>query len=314
MKQNGVKLSATTPAKLRGAGLSLPVVSGELEAAKSRAAIEMEGSLMFASAGKHVAFTHIVLDSAKLSPLIAKVGGGQLKVARAIGLTTHRSGFGIGVKVKALKLSAKVAERLDKRLHLHVLLEGNQPLGTISSVGQPTSVAVKAAGKATFTPSAAILARFKSLFIDLNPVSPAQLFAGPYLTLPIIGGPIAPDASSGTLRCSGDLELLQQGGGQIFLHELWAEIDAGAGSVEINAQPSPPYPGKQPRGPLTILSLAGAATSSNPGAETVAVNGASLALSPRAPPSLTKSSPKANRSSSPVTPSAPSPSRPRASR
>jgi hypothetical protein len=278
LKKNGVKLSAAKPATV-GASLSLPVVGGELEASAPRAAIEMEGSLKFSTAAKAVAFTDFALDSAKHSPLLAKVGGGQLKVAAASGLTTKLEGFGVGVKVKALSLSAKVAERLNKRLHLGTALRAGQLLGSITSVAQPSSVAIKATGRATFYPSSEILAKLKSLFVDLNPVSPVELLAGPYFTLPIIGGTIAPNASSGTLQSGGEIELLQQGGGQIFLHELWAEIGTGVGSVEVNAQPSPPYPGKQPRGPLATLSLAAAATSSNPAAETVTVTGATLALS-----------------------------------
>jgi hypothetical protein len=80
-------------------------------------------------------------------------------------------------------------------------------------------------------PDPALLEKLADLFVSLNPIAP--------------GGALSPDASLGTLRTGGAIELLQQSGGQLFEHELWLDIGARSASSEQEVRPSPPYAGKQ---------------------------------------------------------------------
>jgi hypothetical protein len=278
LSANGVTLSAAAPAVRKGAKFTLPATGGEFDPTTGKGAIEAAGALVFASQRKKVPLRSIVVK-ANRAPLTAKVGGGQLKVATAASVAVKREGFGERLTAEQLRLSAKAATRLNKKLRPEMPFAANQAIGTLQSKTQPTTVTVLAQNRATLTPTADFLAKLKSLFVSLNPIAPAELGPGPVLSLPIISGSqIAPDGSQGTLRTGGELELLQLGGGQVFWHEQWLEPAASADSAEADLQPSPPYAGKQARAPVLSLSLAGAQISSDPGARTVTITGAPLTL------------------------------------
>src|SRR5262249_48121185 len=82
LKKNGVKVSAKKGAKLKGGTLTLPVTGGEMDPLNGKGTIDHEGVLVFKSAKGSVPFKNLTLK-AKKTPLIAKVGGSQLKVAKA---------------------------------------------------------------------------------------------------------------------------------------------------------------------------------------------------------------------------------------
>jgi len=236
---------------------------------------ELEGGLKLQSAGKHLPLNHLMVKT-KRTPLFAKVGGGQLKIASASKLSFARQGFGSRFTAQKLKLTAKLAERLNKRLDLKGTFSEGQPLGTLISRTDPATATVLAANKATLVLDPETLAKLNALFVSVNPIFPAE-HTGSTFSFPIVvGGAIAPNASAGTLRTGGDLELLQLGGGQIFQHEFWLDLGAKSDSAEVNVQPSPPYPGKQGR--IGVLDLGAATVSSDPRARTITVSGAPLTL------------------------------------
>ena len=214
--------------------------------------------------------------SQKHAPFSAKFGGGQLKVASTTKLVVSREGFGDRVKVSTLKLSAKVATRLNKKLRLKNVFESGQPIGTTVTRANPQTAAVAESGKASFVFDPSTAAKLQSLFVAINPVFQAE-HPGPF-TLPIFTGTISPTASEGTIQTLGSIELVQIGGGQVFLREAWVELSTGAYSVELELAPSPPYPGKQGRVPVAALSLAGAGVSADPRARTVGVTNASVTM------------------------------------
>jgi hypothetical protein len=112
--------------------------------------------------------------------------------------------------------------------------------------------------------------------VSLNPVFPAE-HEGAAFSFPIIrGGQIAPDASQGTLRTGGEVELLQLGGGQVLWHEPWLDLGARQLTVEPNVLPSPPFAGKGLRAP--IASLGQGAVSADPAKRTISLQGVPLTL------------------------------------
>jgi hypothetical protein len=277
LKENEVKLSAIEGAKLKAGTATFPVSGGKFDPTTSNGFIEHAGALFFKAGAKKVPLTSLQLKTTqKHAPFSAKFGGGQLKMASAKSLAISREGFGDKIKVSTLKLSAKVATRLDKKLRLKGVFKAGQLIGSAVTKANPQTLAVQGSGKASFSLDPATAAKLQSLFVAVNPISPAE-HPGPF-TLPIFTGTISPDASLGSVDTSGAIEFLQIGGGQVFLREAWAELGAKAYSVELELDPSPPYPGKQGRVTVAGLSLAGASVSSSPSARTITVANATLTM------------------------------------
>ena len=177
-----------------------------------------------------------------------------------------------------LRLSAKAATRLDKRLDT-AAFEENQPLGALTVLAQPAKVAIEPVGRVTLVPTPEMQSKLSAHFVSLNPISPAELAPGFVFTLPISpGSALAPSGRSGVLRTVGALEALQQSGGQIFWQESWSDLGSGVVSAEENVQPAPPFAGKEGRIDAFGLNLESAQVKSDARARTISVAGATLFL------------------------------------
>ena len=276
LRKEGIKLSAKAPAKLKAGVLILPVVGGKEDPTTGKGEVEHEGSLVFAKGNRKLPLREIELK-AKKTPLFAKVGGSQLKVASTKKLVSQRQGFGQSFKAKTLLLTQKVATRLNKKLRTGRLFAEGMALGALQSSTAPQRVAILPQGQGTITPDPAILAKFKSLFVSLNPISPAELQPGPVLKFPIaVGGQISPDASEGTLRLAGAIELLQLGAGQVFHKEYWLDLGAKSDSAEVDVEPTPAFPGKLGR--VGVFDIGVGSVSSDPKSRAINVAGAPLTL------------------------------------
>lgn len=279
LKRAGVSLRATAPVKQSGTGFTFPVSAGRLDPLQGRGHVDHLGSIVFVAGGRRLPLKSLTLKTTQRnSPLTAKFGGGQLKLASRAQMTTARDGFGLRVTVRSIRLSAKVATRLDKKLDLRGVFKQGQPFGRSVTVASPATVAVLPSGRATLAPAPAFLAKLKAQFVSLNSVFPAELSPGPVLSFPIIaGGAIAPDASSGTLRLGGGLEFLKLGVGQVFWQEPWLDLGAAAGSAEVDVEPAPAFPGKLGR--VGIFDFGSVAASSDPASRTITLTGLPLTLS-----------------------------------
>lgn len=277
-KAQGVKVVAKAPAKLRGNAVVLPVFGGSLDPTIANGVVETEGTLLFESGNRKVPLRKIEVKTKK-TPLFAKVGGGQLKIAAAKGLSSKREGFDFSFAAKGLALTQKVATRLNKKLRTKDFFHQGQLIGSLKTQTRPKTVAILPKGQATLVPDPAILAKFKGLFVSLNPISPAELSAGPVFHLPIAGGgQLAPDGSEGTLRTAGAIEALQLGAGQVFQREYWFDLGAKSTAAEVDVEPTPAFPGKLGQIGVFGIDMSKAAISSNPGARTISVSGAPLTL------------------------------------
>jgi hypothetical protein len=283
LKRNGVKLSATAPAKRKGHAFTLPVSGGNLDPTLGIGEIDAEGTLVFQDARGRVPLRNLTVKT-KHTPLLAKVGGGQLKVATSSKTSSARDGFGSDFSAKALALTAKVATRLNKKLRPQAPFEEGQALGTLVAKAQPVLITVLEANRATLAFDPSFLAKLESRFVSLNPIFPAEQSGGTF-TFPVaVGGAIAPDGSEGTLRTAGSVELLQLGAGQVFWKELWLDLGARSDSAEVDVEPTPAFPGKLGR--VGVFDLGATAPASDPKARTVSVSGAALSLSAAAAATL----------------------------
>jgi len=280
LKANKVELSAVAPAKLRGGVVSFPVSGGKFDPTAARGFVEHEGSLTFKAGPRSVPVRDLQLKTtSKRTPLSAKVGGSQLKLAQAKSLSITRQGFGDKVKAQSLTLSAKLATRLAKKLRLRGVFKEGLPLGQTLTTANPETIALLAKNKVELTLAPTFAAKLASLFVAVNPIFGAEHPAGPLYTLPIAGGTIAPDASLGTLQSEGSLEFIQLGGGQVFWAEVWLDLAAHTFSPELNTQPAPPFAGKVGRQSAAALTL-GPPALDDSRARTVTLAGASLAMDP----------------------------------
>jgi hypothetical protein len=276
LKANGVKLKAGGGATFKAGVATFPVSGGKLEPVTVVGSVEHEGVLVFQAGGHSLPLKSLTLKTTQAhSPLTAKFGGGQLKIATGATLTSKRSGFGVSSKVTQIKLSAKLAERLDRKLGLRGVFKEDQLLGSSVTVAEPETVTVKEGGRAELTLAPEFAAKLSALFVAVNPIFPAEHLGAPF-TLRVTDGQIATDASSGTLETAGSLELIQQDGGQAFIRELAPELGLGTTRSEYQFIPSPAAPGPTVTGPL--LGLGAGSVTSEPKARTIAVAGAPLPL------------------------------------
>jgi hypothetical protein len=276
LKANVVTVKGTTGATYKAGVATFPVSGGKLEPADVVGSIEHEGVLVFAAGAHTLPLKSLVLKTTrKSSPLSAKFGGGQLKLAASSKLNSTRQGFGVASRVTQIKLSAKAATRLDKKLGLKGVFAEGQLLGSSITNAQPETVTIKEGGRAELALAPEFASKLSALFVAVNPVFPAEHLGTPF-TLRIIDGQIAPDASSGTLETAGALELIQQDGGQAFFRELAPELGLSSTRSEYQFIGSPTAPGPTVTGPL--LGLGPGTLVSEPKARTIAVSGVPLPL------------------------------------
>jgi hypothetical protein len=278
LKSDGIRVSAAAPARVNKGTVLLPVSAGLMDPTLGKSSIEAEGSFAFQSARKRVPF-RAVKTKTKHSPLIAKVGGSQLKIATAGRLAAGRTGFDAKFSARSLRLTAKVATRLNKKLRpLHPFVAG-QLVGSMVTNANPQTVTVLPEGKVSMELQPDFIAKLNSLLISVNPIFPAE-HSGSLFTVPVIpGGTLAPAANGGTLKTGGDLEFLQlHSNTQIFMHELWFDFALRMQTGEIDIEPSPPYRGKLGR--VSIFDLSGGSVSTDAGARTIGVSDAQLLMQP----------------------------------
>lgn len=275
LERAGVSVTAEAGASKRGRALVLPVTGGDLDPTLGRGEVEQQGRVVFSSPRRRLAVRKLVVKTTH-APLVARVGGSQLKLATSAATRSRRRGFGTVFRAGELRLTQKVATRLNKKLRPRQQFGAGQPIGTLVTEAQPQVASIAPIGRATLVFDPAFVAKLDRHFVSLNPVFPAE-HVGATFTLPIVaGGSLAPDASAGTLRTGGEIEFLQLGAGQVFWHELWFDVGLHTALAEVDVEPTPAFPGKL--GQVPVLSLAGGVGASNPGARTIALEGVPLTL------------------------------------
>ena len=281
LEAHGTELLATSGATRHGRTYALPVSGGILDPSTEKGEIDQSGSLVFTRGARRLPLRELVVKTNR-TPLIAKVGGGQLKLATSSKRGFVRQGFGATFTAKGLRLTAKLATRLAKKLRLPGVFEAGQLLGTLRAEAEPLTVAVLSMGHATLTPDPTFITKLDSLFVSLNPIAPAERSAGPVFSFPFTpSGTIAPDGHSGQIRLGGGVEYLQLGAGQVFWHEPWLEPATATTLTDVDLEPTPTFPGKLGQISIAGIDLATATITSDQSARTVSLGGVSLTISPQ---------------------------------
>lgn len=271
-----VQIGVKGGGRRRGEKIVLTAGSGSFDPALGAGTVQASGTLVFVAGKRTLPFREVTFES-KSAPLTAKVGGGRLKIATGARVQGRRDGFGVTFSAGALRLSAKAASRLNKKLRLGRSLRAGEPIGTIKATARPETVHLREEGRMQLALDPAFMAELDELFVSLNPIAPAELTQGPVLSFPI--GPestLAPNASLGTLKLAGQAELLQLGSAQMFWREVWLQPTAAL-LAETETLPSPPHPGKAPQSPLLSLQ-APASLTSDPASRRITVAGQVVSL------------------------------------
>jgi hypothetical protein len=269
LNKGRIKLSAKGGAKRKGRKLLLPVTSGNLDPTQGAGEIGSQGALLFRSGNRKLPLRQL-RARIKRDTLIAKVGGSQLKVASSAKRSTRRAGFGTKYVAKKLKLTAKVATRLNKKLRPRQPFKAGQLVGNLVSNAQPSLATILDQGRASITLDPSFASKMDSLFVSINPIFPAE-HPGAFTFPIVLNGSLAPDGSQGTLRTGGALEFLQLGAGQVFQAELWLDMGTRSDSAEVDVEPTPAFPGKLGR--VGAYDLGVAQVASDPQTRTISVTG-----------------------------------------
>jgi hypothetical protein len=243
--------------------------------------VEGSGSLIFAR-GKHKIHFRQIVFMAKRTPLYARVGGTKFKIASGAKITSRRQGFGAQFRASNLRLTAKVASRLNKKLGLGRTLQAGQLMGSLSVNATPATVHLRVGDRLQLHVAPDFFAKLEDRFVSLNPIAPAELAPGPILSFPVgLESTYAPNGLSGIVKLNGSVELLQLGNAQIFWNEVWLEPALSALSIELDVEPSPPYGGREVQSPLLELPP-GALVDSDPKVRKLSLSSQAVTLSARA--------------------------------
>ncbi|HEX3041201.1 MAG TPA: hypothetical protein VHP56_03825 [Solirubrobacterales bacterium] len=278
LRAHGVAISTREGASFAKGSLRFPVSGGKFDPGARKGTVEHEGTALFRRGSRRLAFKDLQLKATRRSsPLVARLGGGQLKLGPARGLTIARHGFGERISVASMRLTAKFATRLSKRLGLRGVFEEGMPVGSAVTSTDPAAVTILPKRTAQLELDPAMAAKLNDLHVAVNPIFPAErpgLF-----TLPIFSGKMALGFDSGFLQLQGGIEFIQLGGGQVIWRESRTDLDARTLNPEVEVLPSPPYPGKAGQLPVAALDLDTGAPVANSSSRTLTVTGATLALS-----------------------------------
>jgi hypothetical protein len=279
LRRNGVRLGVTGGTTLQKGKVRFPVSGGKVDPASKRGTVLHAGALTLTRGSRGFRIDDLMVKTTrKRSPLSAKVGGGQIKLFEAGNVTVRRAGFGVAIRSVDLRMTAKLAVRLNHKLGLNrVFTEGVSVGSTVTRV-EPALASISHRGRLSIELDPVLLAKLDQHFVAVNPIHPAE-HPGAF-TFPIFAGKLAPRLSAGVLQNEGSLELLQLGAGQVFWHEPWLDLEGGGLSASVDLEPAPPYRGKIGRVSIASLDLAGAVLESRPSQRTLGVAGGRLALSP----------------------------------
>lgn len=278
LRDHGVELATREGASFGGGALRFPVTGGKFDPRTREGTVEHGGIVLFRRGRRSISMKGLQLKTTRRSsPFVAKLAGGQLKLGPVRRLSVGRRGFADTVEASTLRLSAKFADRLSKRLRLKGVFGEGMTLGSAVTRAVPATTAILPKGVAQLELDPAMAARLDDLFVAVNPIFPAERPS--LFTLPIFNGKLSLDFSAGYLQLQGGIEFIQLGGGQVIWRESRVDLDGDSLSPEVEALPSPPFAGKAEQIPVAALDLGAGTTAANPGSRTFAVSSAALRLS-----------------------------------
>jgi hypothetical protein len=302
LKKSGVKVEKLKPTTLKGNKATFTISGGTLDSATGLGTINLSGGIQFKAGKKKAPVKGLVLDTAKKT-LTGNVAGKKLKLATVSAATATPNGFGVNIAIKSMKLTGPAAKQLNKKLGFSVRSKRaatsrsagppfrvNLLLGSSRSNAQPRKAAILPGTTEMLALNSQLVGKLAQVGVELKPL-PASSFASegpaPVIASPIVGESIAPDATSGIVKTSGGLRLLQSFGAgeetKMTLAAAWVDLGTKTLTFEMRVDSEGIDDEKLDLGSLgrrafAGVGLTGATVTANPATRTVSVQNATATL------------------------------------
>jgi hypothetical protein len=192
-------------AKLKGLRLTLPVTGGVYDGEASTATFVHGGELRLAMGGKRVVLRRLTLNGAAKG-LTAKIGNRRLRLAALAGLEIERVGFDPRIRARRLLLTRAGAAALNRVLGLPAVLHAGRSLGSVSGIGNATTVEI-AFGKIAIGGPDTTFSKLESREVRIGIWGASEKWSTGAETYFLFGTEpttVTPDASAGILESDPD--------------------------------------------------------------------------------------------------------------
>jgi hypothetical protein len=313
LKKSGVKVLGTSPGKVSGKTVTLPVNTvSTFDTASGQGKLLHDGGIKFKKGKKSVKVSEIELITAE-SKLTAKVGSKAMKFASVTGISATRSGFNTTDAIASIKITGAAAKELNKKLGFSAKkksnkssasaskkkkkkkvaapFKGNQVLGAASTFVEPKAVSVKPTGNAVLNGDLETLAKFElGLGVKITPIAPTVREEPNKFLFPLSGGTIAPSGLAGVPETSGGVLFTQEPPSPpappglivtLTMGNIWVDLGSKKATAEVAIEDNSDLvktPGKLGRASIANILLEGATITSDPTARTVTVSNAKAVI------------------------------------
>ena len=294
LKTFGIKVQKIAPAKLSGRKATFTVTGGEMDPTNGQGTVNLGGGLQFKAGKKKAKVKALVINTTKKG-LFANVAGKKLKLATLAGWSYARSGFGVSLTVKKLKLTKSAAKQLNKKTGYAKgkpkPFIGNKLIGSAAATEEPATVTIVPGNNVVFDANNELLKKLKEVKTDVETIAPTTQKGLTTFEFPISGGNIAPAATAGVVQTSGGLKLFQKLPKSatenlettITLGNFYVDLSAKTISVEVVASSNASDKlnlGALGRSSIADLNLTGATVTTDAVNRKVTVQNASATLQP----------------------------------
>jgi hypothetical protein len=149
----------------------------------------------------------------------------------------------------------------------------------------PATVTLIAQGNATLSGSTKSFAKFGEKGVErpqgITAIDPGTKPKGETFRLPVSGGTLALDGTSGTVDTTGGIQILKKTktiSPQLRITNVVIDFAAKNGTAELEAQPIPPFNGLAPRSELVELVVPGNAIQANSTTRQITIKGVEAKL------------------------------------
>lgn len=255
LKTFGISVQKVSPTKLKGGKATFTVTGGSLDPTTGLGTVNLGGGLKFKAGKKNAPVKGLVLNTSK-KQLTGKVGGKKVTFAKVAGWSFTRSGFGVNLTVKKLKLTGGAANALNKKLGYAKgkpkPFLGNKLIAKAAAETQPSTVTVLPIGNMTFSGSPVLLAKLNNVKVELQTLGLTKK-EGTTFTGPILGGTVSPTGTAGVVQSGIGLNLIQNLptpttpiSTTITLGGMYVDLAAKTATVEVVATSNAESEGKKP--------------------------------------------------------------------